>query len=234
MGSHLSVIGFDADDTLWHNERFFRMTEDRFAELLSDHAPAPDLRAALLAAERRNLGHYGFGIKGFLLSMIETAIEVTEARVPARVIARILDLGQEMLRHPVELLPHVEQVLGDLSATHPLVLITKGDLLHQEQKLAASGLGEMFAGVEIVSDKTPQTYARAFSAHGAGAERALMVGDSMRSDILPALAAGAWAAHVPQGPAWALEAADPPRGHPRFRAMTDLAELPDLVAAITG
>ena len=176
-GKSLSVIGFDADDTLWQNESFFRMTEDRFVAVLSDFAEDDHLRARLIAAERRNVGHYGFGIKGFMLSMIETAIEVTEARVGASVIAEVLAMGQEMLRHPIELLPHAEATLGVLSDTHPLVLITKGDLLHQEQKLAASGLGDLFAGVEIVSEKHPAIYARAFAQHGAGADRAMMVGN---------------------------------------------------------
>jgi putative hydrolase of the HAD superfamily len=234
MGERLSVIGFDADDTLWQNEAFFRLTEERFAELLADHAPGDHLLERLLEAEKRNVGHYGFGIKGFMLSMIETAIEVTGERVPASVIARILELGQEMLRHPVELLPHVEETLGALADTHPLVLITKGDLLHQEQKLAASGLGELFAGVEIVSEKRPDTYARAFRDHGEGPERAMMIGNSMKSDVVPALEAGAWAVHVPHGPTWALEEAEAPVGHPRFREMADLGGLRALVAEVEG
>lgn len=230
MGQRLSVIGFDADDTLWQNESFFRLTQDRFAELLSDYVEGDHLRERLIEAEKRNVGHYGFGIKGFMLSMIETSLEVTEGRVDGSVIGEILSLGQEMLRHPIELLPHVEDVLARLSDTHPLVVITKGDLLHQEQKLAASGLGEMFAGVEIVSEKYPETYARAFATHGAGPDRAMMVGNSMKSDILPALRAGAWAVHVPHGVAWALEHADAPEGHPRFHELPDLGGVPDLVA----
>ena len=142
MGKGLTVIGFDADDTLWQNETFFRMTQDRFADLLADYAPGDRLKERLLQVERRNIGHYGFGIKGFMLSMIETALDVTDQRVSAKVVREILDLGQEMLRHPIELLPHVEDVLGTLSDRFPLVLITKGDLLHQERKLAQSGLGE--------------------------------------------------------------------------------------------
>ena len=229
----LTVIGFDADDTLWQNESFFRLTEDRFAELLADHVDGAHLKERLLEAEKKNVGHYGFGIKGFMLSMIETAVEVTEGRVDGRVIGQILEMGQEMLGHPVELLPHVEEVLGALSDRYPLVLITKGDLLHQEQKLAASGLGDLFAGVEIVSDKVPGVYARAFADHG-GAERAMMVGNSMKSDVVPALEAGSWAVYVPHGLEWALEQAETPEGHPRYRELPDLGRLPAHVAAVAG
>jgi putative hydrolase of the HAD superfamily len=225
------VIGFDADDTLWQNESFFRLTEARFAELLADHAEGDHLKERLLEAEKKNIGHYGFGIKGFMLSMIETAVEVTEGRVDGRVIGQILEMGQEMLRHPIELLPHVEETLGALSERFPLVLITKGDLLHQEQKLAASGLGEMFAGVEIVSEKVPGVYTRAFDGHG-GAERAMMVGNSMKSDVVPALEAGAWAVYVPHGLTWELEYAETPEAHPRYREMPHLGALPSHVAAV--
>jgi len=228
----LTVIGFDADDTLWHNERFFRLTQARFEELLADHADPGHLAERLLAAERRNLGHYGFGIKGFVLSMIETAIEVTGDRVPASVIREIMAAGREMLSHPIELLPHAREAVELLSRSHRLVLITKGDLLDQERKLAQSGLGELFHGVEIVSHKTPEIYARAFAAHGAGANRAMMVGNSMRSDVLPALEAGAWATFVPHGLVWEIEHADAPVGHARFREIADLGQLPDLVEEV--
>src|SRR5690606_33535694 len=132
---------------------------------------------------KRNLGHYGFGIKGFTLSMIETAVEVTEGCVPAGVIGEILAAGREMLRHPVETLPHVHDTLEQLSGDFRLVLITKGDLFDQERKLAQSGLGDFFAAVEIVSDKTKETYARVFERHGDGAARAMMVGNSLKSDV---------------------------------------------------
>jgi putative hydrolase of the HAD superfamily len=222
MTTAVSTIGFDADDTLWQNETFYRITQGRFADLLSDYTDADHLHARLLEAERRNLGHYGFGIKGFMLSMIETAIEVTEKRVPAHVISEILAAGQEMLAHPIELLPHAEEVVRELSESHTLVLITKGDLLDQERKLAQSGLGEFFDAVEIVSDKKPPVYARAFAAHGQGAERAMMIGNSMRSDVIPALEAGAWGVFVPHGLTWELEHASAPEGHPRFRELEHL------------
>ena len=221
----ITTIGFDADDTLWHNEHYFRLTEDRFSNLLRDHAAPDHLAERLLAAERRNLGHYGFGIKGFMLSMIETAIEVTEDRVPARVIREIIEAGQEMLTHPIDLLPHAREAVEAAADTHRIVLITKGDLLDQERKLAQSGLGELFDGVEIVSDKTPEMYARVFAEHGDGPDRAMMVGNSMKSDVRPAIEAGGWGVFVPHGLPWALEYADPPEGHPRYRAIADLGGL---------
>ena len=225
----VTTIGFDADDTLWHNETVFRLTQDRFADLLRDHAEPGHLAERLLAAERRNIRHYGFGVKGFVLSMIETALEVTENRVPGEIVATLMEAGREMLSHPVELLDGAEETVRALAASHALVLITKGDLLDQERKLAESGLGELFDGVEIVSDKTPGTYRRAFARHGDGAERALMVGNSMRSDVLPALEAGAWGVFCPSEIEWALEAAEPPAEAPRYRRIERLDALPDLV-----
>ncbi|MFO6464472.1 HAD family hydrolase [Jannaschia sp. KMU-145] len=228
----VTTIGFDADDTLWHNETVFRLTEDRFADLLRDHAEPSHLAERLLAAERRNLGHYGFGVKGFVLSMIETAIEVTDGRVPGAVIADLLAAGREMLTHPVELLPHAEDAVRALAPDHTLVLITKGDLLDQERKLAESGLGELFDGIEIVSDKTAATYTRVFAAHGDGAGRALMVGNSLKSDVNPAIAAGAWGVFCPSEIEWALERAAPPDGAARYRQIAHLGELPGLVAGL--
>jgi putative hydrolase of the HAD superfamily len=232
MSSRLTTIGFDADDTLWQNETFYRMTQGRFAELLADFSDPDPLHARLLEAERRNLGHYGYGFKGFMLSMIETAIEVTDGKVPAKVISEILAAGQEMLAHPIELLPGAEETVRRLAEDHTLVLITKGDLLDQERKLAQSGLGELFDAVEIVSDKREEVYRRAFSAHGDGPARAMMIGNSMKSDVLPALEAGAWGVFVPHGLTWELEHAQSPEGHPRFREIDTLARVVDLVAEI--
>lgn len=228
----LTTIAFDADDTLWHNEHFYRLTQARFAELLADHADPDHLEERLVAAERRNIGHYGFGIKGFMLSMIESALETTENRVPGHVIAEIIQAGQEMLQHPVELLPHAQEVLEGLAGTRQLLLITKGDLLDQERKVAASGLGEIFDAVEIVSDKTPEVYARIFADHCAGPEGVMMVGNSMKSDVLPAIAAGAFGVFVPQELAWDFEHAEAPEAEPKYRQITDLAALPDLISEI--
>jgi putative hydrolase of the HAD superfamily len=229
----LTTIAFDADDTLWHNEAFFRLTQDRFTTLLADHAAPDHLHERLLAAERRNLGHYGFGVKGFTLSMIETAIEVTEGRVPASVIAELVAAGREMLEHPIELLPHARAAVEAAAASHRVLLITKGDLLDQERKLAQSGLGDLFHGVEIVSDKTAPVYGRIFARHGALPDQAMMVGNSLKSDVLPVLAVGGWGVHVPHGLTWALEHADPPEGAARFHTLPDLSGLPDLVGLLS-
>ena len=213
----LTTIGFDADDTLWQNEHFYRLTEDRFLDLLGEYGDRAALSARLLEAEKRNLGFYGFGIKGFTLSMIETAIEVTNGRVSAATISEILMAGREMLRHPVETLPEVRETLEAVAGTYRMVLITKGDLFHQERKLAESGLGELFSGVEIVSRKDADTYRRVFAEHGDGPEWAMMVGNSLRSDIVPAIAAGSWAVYVPHELNWALEHDDEPTAAPRYR-----------------
>jgi len=228
----VTTVAFDADDTLWHNESYFRLTEQRFADLLCDHAPPDRLAERLLAAERRNLGHYGYGIKGFMLSMIETAIEVTDDRVPARVIREIIAAGQDMLAHPIDLLPHARDAVEAVAQTHQVLLVTKGDLLDQERKLAQSGLGDLFHGVEIVSEKTPDVYARIFARHGDGADRAMMVGNSMKSDVRPAIDAGGWGVFVPHGLSWALEHADPPHAHTRYRELPDLGGLVALLQQV--
>jgi putative hydrolase of the HAD superfamily len=229
MGRKITTVGFDADDTLWHNEHFFRITEERFAALLADFADPDHLAERLLEAERRNLGHYGFGIKGFMLSMIETAIEITEDRVPARIIREIIEAGQDMLAHPIELLPHAEAAVTAASESHRVLLITKGDLLDQERKLAQSGMGDLFDGVEIVSDKTAAVYTEVFARHGDGPHQSAMVGNSMKSDVLPAIAAGGWGIYVPHGLAWALEHADPPAASDRYIEIPDLGGLAALL-----
>lgn len=229
MAKSLTTIAFDADDTLWHNERFFKLTQDRFAELLADFADADHLDERLLAAERKNIGHYGFGIKGFTLSMIETALEITDGKVGSHVIQEILDTGRDMLRHPIELLDHVQSTILELAPNFHLLLITKGDLLDQERKLAQSGLGDYFDGVEIVSNKTPEIYRDAFAKAGAQADQSMMVGNSMKSDVLPAIAAGGWGVYVPHGEIWALEAAPKPKNHPMYREINNLSNLPQLI-----
>ena len=231
MGA-ITAVGFDADDTLWHNERFFRLTQVRFAELLSDHAPPGHLEERLIAAERRNVGRYGFGIKGFVLSMIETAIEVTGEKVPASVIAELIRAGQEMLSHPIELLPGARQAVEALSGHYRLILITKGDLLDQERKLAQSGLGDLFDAVEIVSEKRAPVYQAIFARHGTGAAEGLMAGNSLRSDVLPMLAAGGWGVHVPHDLTWALEHEERPETAARFREVAAIGDLPALIDAL--
>lgn len=230
----LSVIGLDADDTLWQNEHFFKISEARFRELLADYAEADHLSERLVAAERRNLSHYGYGIKAFTLSLIDTALEVTDNRVPGEIIGELLKIGREMLAHPVETLPGVPETLEELAGRHRLVLITKGDLFDQERKLAASGLAEFFHAVEIVSEKDAKVYGRIFGAHGDGPEHALMAGNSLKSDVVPAIGAGAWGVHIPHELTWALEHVEAPIDAPRFRALDRIADLPDLIAGIEG
>jgi len=213
LPSTIKILGLDADDTLWQNEEFFRLTQDRFADMLSAYMSPDPLHAELLATERRNLGRYGYGIKGFMLSMVETAIGVSKSQVPAHVIHDILAMGREMLNHPIHLLPGVAECLPQLAQEFSLVLVTKGDLLHQEQKLARSGLGDLFDDVHIVSEKQITTYQTIF---GAQLSTTAMVGNSIKSDILPALAAGAAAIHIPGRYEWEMEKADAPPESPRF------------------
>ena len=228
----ISLICLDADDTLWHNETFFRRTFGCFAELLAPFAPADEIQQRLEDTEHRNLPAYGYGAKGFILSMLEAASDLAGDDLPAVTVRDILALGREMLAHPVEMLPGVEEALADLATRGRLILVTKGDLHHQEAKLAASGLGEHFAGVEIVSDKKADTYRRIFERYGAEPGECVMAGNSMRSDILPALEAGAFAAFIPYELVWVHEAADAPEDHPRFAELANLAELANWIESI--
>lgn len=230
--SSITTIGFDADDTLWQNEQFFRLTQQRFATLLADHADPRMLGQTLLDAERRNLKLYGFGIKGFVLSMIETAVEATEGRVPGNVVSQILEAGRDMLAHPVELLPDTRETLEALKESYRLVLITKGDLFDQERKIAASGLAELFDGIEIVSDKSPASYERIFDRHGHGPTRAMMIGNSLKSDVVPALQAGAWGVFIPHDLTWEVEHADEPSSHPFYRRVEAIGAIPQLLDSL--
>jgi putative hydrolase of the HAD superfamily len=228
----ISLICLDADDTLWHNMRHFNATEDALFAMLRPFADAHVARETLNACEARNLKLYGYGAKGFTLSMIETAVELAGESLSRDLVAAILKAGQELLAHPVILFEGVEDTLEALSERGRLVLVTKGDLLHQEAKLAASGLGDYFSGIEIVSDKKADTFRRLFATYDVAPEQAVMAGDSMRSDILPALEAGAWAAYIPQEGAWSHEQGKAPEAHPRFRQLNALADLPGWVDII--
>ncbi len=230
----LPILGLDADDTLWHNETIFQFSERRFVELLGNHADSDHLAERLIATEKKNLKLYGYGIKGFTLSMIETAVEITEGKVTTETITKILDIGRDLLRHPVECMPHVEETLQALNGHYLLVLITKGDLFDQERKLAQSGLGDYFDAVEIVSDKNATTYRRIFSKVADGPERAMMVGNSLKSDIVPAIAAGSYGVFVPHALTWVLEHVDAPKDAPRFRQIEHLGELGGVLNGITS
>jgi len=228
----LTTIAFDADDTLWHNERFFQDSQQRFMTLLEPFADAERIETELLDAERRNIGFYGFGIKGFTLSMLETATTLCGDNLPPAIVREILALGKEMLDHPVELLPGVVETLQALGDRYTLLVVTKGDLFDQERKLVQSGLADHFDHVEIVSDKTPEVYRRVFDRHGQGPARGMMIGNSLKSDVLPALEAGCWAVHVPHDLTWALEHAEEPVGHPRYRGASSLSAVPALVTEL--
>lgn len=228
----IEAIGLDADDTLWENETFFRVTEAEFVAMLADHGDAEAITGRLYDVERANLARYGYGIKGFTLSMVQTAIELTDGAIDGRAIARILDLGQEMLAHPVSLIDGVSEAL-DALADRRLVLITKGDLIDQERKIAASGLADRFSAVEILADKTPESYARVLARLDVAPARFLMAGNSMKSDILPVLDLGGFAAYLPHDLTWVAERAEAP-DHPRCHLLRGVAELPALVTRLEG
>ena len=225
----ITTIALDADDTLWQNEQFFRLTEQRFTALLRDHTDAPDLTERLIAATAKNLAFYGFGAKGFALSMVETALDVTDHRVPGTVIAEIMAAGRELLNFPIETLPYVDQTLDQLQERYRLILVTKGDLFDQERKLAASGLADYFAAIEVVSDKNEATYRRIFERHTEGAAHTVMAGNALKSDTLPAIAAGAFAVYVPHDLTCSYEHAEEPQDEPRCARIEHLGQMPALL-----
>jgi putative hydrolase of the HAD superfamily len=228
------VIGFDGDDTLWHSERYFVLTQERVSELLSPWVDAERFEGALLATERENLARFGYGVKGFLLSTIETAITLSEERIPASAIRQILRWGKELLDHPVDLLEDVADTLAALQPTHRLVLVTKGDLFHQETKVATSGLAERFEAVHIVSEKGPEDYRRILARLGVDPARFVMVGNSLRSDVLPAVELGGYGIHVPYHVTWGLEEAElAPELADRVRRIDRLGQLPAVLGSLT-
>ncbi len=231
--SGLDIIAFDADDTLWHNLIHFEAAEKQFGEMLSAFAPAEDGARLLAEAEKRNIGLYGFGVKSFTLSMIETAIAISGGKVDATIISKLIAMGRNMLDHDIELLPHVEETLKALHGSCRLLLITKGDLHHQERKVLASGLAHYFEGIEIVSDKKPATYENICRRHGGRVERTVMAGNSIRSDVLPMIQAGGFGVYVPFNILWDHEYEDVPPDTPRFFEVTDLRGVVDVVKQLS-
>jgi putative hydrolase of the HAD superfamily len=219
----ITTIGFDADDTLWHNETHYNATQQKFLNLLQGDE---DLTKTLTATKIKNLKSYGFGIKGTTLSMIETAIA---AGATSSTVAKIIEIGHQMLAHPVEIFPHVHETLASLQKDFKLLLITKGDIFEQERKVAASGLQDYFHGIEIVSDKNTNTYDRIFTRHGAGAAKAMMIGNSLKSDVIPMLEAGGHGVYVPFELTWEYERVEPPIGHPRFYTVKTINEITQLL-----
>ena len=230
--SYFDTIAFDADDTLWHTERLYVEAQAKFTQLLS-HYHAPEwIQERLDETEGRNLAHFGFGIKAFALSMIETAVELTEGRVSGADIGTLVNMARDMLNAKVQLLDNVADSIAQVAQHYPLMLITKGDLLDQENKIARSGLAHFFPRIEIVSHKTPESYARLLAQHSISPQRFLMIGNSLKSDILPVLELGSYAVHVPYELTWLHERAEPPMGHPRFYQIERIELLPALLERI--
>jgi putative hydrolase of the HAD superfamily len=221
------IVAFDADDTLWVSEDGFRANELRFVELIAPYAAEGiDVKAALTAVERKNLSTFGYGVKAFAISMVEAALSITQHRVPTSVIGELVDMARTQLEAPVELLPHVPEVLARVGAVYTLVLITKGDLVHQTHKIDTSGLAHHFHHLEIVLEKDVPTYARLLERWQVAPERFCMVGNSVRSDILPVMALGGHAVHVPYHLLWDLEHVE------HDQHVTELASLADLPALL--
>lgn len=229
----IEVIAFDADDTLWHNERIYQDAQSKFKELLARYHRPAWIEERLYQTEMRNLAHFGYGIKSFALSMIETAVELTEGRVTGDDIRAIIEITKAMLATDVELLEPVADTLAHLAdSRYRLMVITKGDLLDQETKVARSGLADYFQAVEVVSQKTPASYRALLQRHAIEPKTFLMVGNSLRSDILPVLEIGAQAVYVPHHLTWAHENATPPTDQPGFYQIEHLGLLPGLLAEL--
>jgi len=225
----IKKIGFDADDTLWVNEIYFRETERKFYDLIAPFADSKKAEAELYHTEMRNMDIYGYGVKAFILSVIETAISISDGKVSPEKIKQIVNLGKEQLLKPVELLDGVEDTLNALVGSYELILITKGDLLDQERKLAASGLEHLFHHVEIMSDKTEKEYSKLLKHLDIMPEEFLMVGNSLRSDITPPLALGSYAVHVPCNTTWIHETIKEPIVNPRFYSVETLWDVISLL-----
>ena len=221
----IQVIAFDADDTLWVNEPYFQEAEQKFCALLEDYLPHHSAAQELFKVEMQNLSLYGYGVKSFMLSMVETALEVSGKTVSLDVIERALLLGKELLEKPIELLDGVEEVLKGLQGQYRLVVATKGDLLDQERKLRKSGLEHYFHHIEIMSDKKVSDYQKLIRHLDIAPESFLMIGNSLKSDVLPVLELGGHGVHVPYHTTWAHETIDYKLEHPLFRTMTNIREL---------
>ncbi len=225
----IKVIGFDADDTLWVNETYFLETEKKFRDLLSGYVDGETASAELYRTEIQNMPLYGYGVKAFILSVIETSIRITSGKLPVSVLDQIIAIGKEQLSHPVELLDGVEETLNALVGHYRLILVTKGDLLDQEQKLRRSGLEHLFHHVEIMSDKTEREYRQLLKHIDVRPDEFLMIGNSVRSDILPPLALGCYAIHVPFHTTWEHEKVCEPLNHTRAFTVESLLDIISLV-----
>ena len=236
----IGMVGFDADDTLWRSQDYFDEAQHEFERIVGGYVDL-DARghARLYEVESGNIALFGYGVKGMVLSMIEAAVELTAQRISAADLHRIVGLGKDLLRHPVELLPGIRDAVEAIAAEHPVVLITKGDLFHQEAKVRQCGLAQLFRRIEIVSEKDPATYARLLAEFQLAASDFVMIGNSLRSDIAPVLELGGWGIHMPYHVTWQHElAGDPGADTPRLRRVTDATGLAgavrDIAVAMAG
>jgi len=236
-GRMFDLIAFDGDDTLWHNERVYRMGRERFAKVLARagvRRSDEDVERLVSQTELANLKYYGYGVTSFVMSLIEAAVELTDGRISGTDVLEFLQLAKEMLTARVELFDGAAEAVGALAETYPLMLITKGDLLHQRAKAEESGLGQHFRAIEVVSTKTRDTYSSILARCRVEPSRFLMVGNSLRSDVLPVLEIGGWAVHVPAPLSWAHEDGDPPdAATSRFFELGSLRSLPALVGGLS-
>jgi len=233
----IRLVGFDADDTLWRSQDYFDAAQREFEQLIGQYVDLHDHRARqhLFEVEKRNIKVFGYGVKGMVLSMIEAAVAITGERITARDVHRIVEIGKGLLQHPVELLPGIGDAVEAIAAEHDVVLITKGDLFHQEAKVRQCGFAQLFRRIEIVSEKDPATYARLLHEFDVPAAVFVMIGNSLRSDIAPVLALGAWAIHVPYHTTWAHENdVDVAADSPRLCRVDEAGALPAAVRAIAA
>ena len=229
----IELVGFDADDTLWRSQDYFDAAQVEFERIISAYVDLGDIGQQLYEYEARNIAIFGYGVKGMVLSMVEASVAITDARITASDIHRIVELGKELLQHPVEVLPGVREAVEAIARDVPVVLITKGDLFHQEAKVRDSGLADLFGRIEIVSEKDPATYARVLREFDIDPSQFLMVGNSLRSDIAPVLELGGWGVHVPYHVTWVHEAdAKVDVGIERMRSIARIDELFAAVAEL--
>ncbi len=230
--TRIRMVGFDADDTLWRSEDYFHAAQSEFERIVAGYVDLDDVAARLYAIEKANIALFGYGVKGMALSMVEAAVQITDARIHARDLHRIVGLAKDLLQHPVELLPGVREAVEAVARDFDIVLITKGDLFHQEKKVRDCGLADLFRRIEIVSEKDTATYARLLEEFDCEAREFLMVGNSLRSDIAPVLALGGWGIHVPYHLTWTHETeADVAEGAPRLQVVERAGQVPDAVRA---
>ena len=229
----IEIIAFDADDTLWHNETTYHAATTRFEKLLATHYGLTDIEGELYETEKENLGHFGYGVKSYTISMIETAVRPTNGRIHGRHILEIISVTREMLKGDIQLLPDAEEIVSLLAESYPLMLVTKGDQFEQEGKIKRSGLASYFERVEIVSEKTIDTYSALFNKHGVDPAGFLMIGNSMRSDITPVISLGGQAVYIPYDLTWEHEMIhDEPSDGDHYYQIEGLDELPALVSQL--